>query len=96
MVVRGDVMEAIRLIECSKASIKTDAPTNATSRSEKIYQCVHNMISGTETKEVDMGSAIEQCLAHGFTNDDIEEAIEEFESNSMWCVNAGRTKIMFV
>lgn len=89
-------MEAVRLIECSKASIKNDAPKTAISRSEKIYQCIQNMIAGTKTKEVDMGAAIEQCKAHGFTDDDIEEAVEEFESNSMWMINTGRTKIMFI
>lgn len=84
------------MIECSKASIKTDAPRTAISRSEKIYQCIHNMLGGGKSKEIEMGQAIEQCLAHGFSNDDIEEAIEEFESNNMWMVNAGRTKIIFV
>lgn len=40
--------------------------------------------------------AVDQCLTRGYTNDEIEEAIEEFEMNNMWHVNSARTKIIIV
>lgn len=93
VVERGDITEAMRLIESSKWSVLQDEST-PTSRSEKIYHAIREM-SG-KSREVEMPEAIDRCLTLGFSNDDIEEAIEEFELNNMWQVNANRTKIIFV
>jgi len=93
---RGDIDEAIRLINATKSSISQDIEHLPESRSEKVYQCIHDISVANKTREVDMGLATEQCRARGFTNDEIEEAIEEFELNNMWQVNASRTKIIFV
>lgn len=90
---RGDITEAVRLIDSSKSSV-TQEDQIATSRSEKIYQIIRDM-SG-KSREVEIAEAIDRCSTLGFSNDDIEEAIEEFELNNMWQVNANRTKIIFV
>lgn len=96
MVERGDISEAIRLIEVSKSSIDQAVEHSSISKNEKIYRCIHDISVSTKSREVEMGTVIEQCNSRGFTNDEIEEAIEEFEYNNMWHVNAARTKIIFV
>lgn len=96
MVERGDITEAIRLIDVSKSSIDQEVEHTTVSKNEKIYQLIHDISVHKKSREVDMGVVIEQCQTRGYTNDEIEEAIEEFEMNNMWHVNADRTKIIFV
>lgn len=92
----GDVTEAMRLIACSKSSITERGEAVATSKVDKIYNLIHEIVTATKKREVAMADAIDRCVTMGYTNDEIEEAIEEFEANNMWHVNADRTKIIFV
>lgn len=92
----GDIREAMRLISASKSSINTEDNNVPQTISEKIYNLVHGLSAEKKQREVDMADVIERCSALGYTNDNIEEAIEEFESNNMWHVNSARTKIIFV
>lgn len=93
----SDIHEAIRLIDCSKASITKHEDHNpVVSINEKILQCIKTIAANNKSKEVDMGDAVEQCINRGFTNDNIEEAIEEYEMVNMLHVNSSRTKIIIV
>ena len=98
VVERGDITEAMRLIEASKATIYEDEdPTQrAQTRVDKVFHLIRDISVETKSREVSMADAIERCTTLGFTNDDIEEAIEQYEDNNMWQINQSRTKIIFV
>lgn len=84
----------MRLIAASKASIQPNQEDKPTvSKNTKIYQIIHDM---AEDRVVNMADAIERCTILGYTNDDIEEAIEEFENNNMWSVSKDGSRILFV
>lgn len=96
VVERGDIMESIRLIEVSKSSIQVERNQVVQSKNEKIYHIIYDMSGNAQSREVEMGEAIEQCKLRGYSNDDIEDAIEEFELNNMWHISSDRSKIIFV
>lgn len=89
-------MESIRLIEVSKSSIQVERNQVVQSKNEKIYHIIYDMSGNAQSREVEMGEAIEQCKLRGYSNDDIEDAIEEFELNNMWHISSDRSKIIFV
>ncbi len=98
VVERGDITEAMRLIEASKASInqESDASQRAQTRADKVFQLIRDISVETKSREVSMADAIERCTTLGYSNDEIEEAIEQYEDNNMWQINQSRTKIIFV
>ncbi|XP_054153446.1 DNA replication licensing factor mcm7-A-like [Oppia nitens] len=98
VVEKGDITEAMRLIESSKSSIVNDSDPSqrAQTRADKVFQLIHNISIETKSREVSMADAIERCKILGYTNDELEEAIEQYESNNMWQINQNRTKIIFV
>lgn len=88
----------MRLIEASKATIYEDIDPSqkAQTRVDKVFQLIRDMTLETKSREVSMADAIERCTTLGFTSDDIEEAIEQYEDNNVWQINQSRTKIIFV
>lgn len=88
----------MRLIESSKSSIyeESDPSQRAMSKVDKVFQLIRDISVETKSREVSMAEAIERCTTLGYTNDDIEEAIEQYEDNNMWQINQSRTKIIFV
>eukprot|EP00058_Branchiostoma_floridae_P007782 XP_002593270.1 hypothetical protein BRAFLDRAFT_83815 [Branchiostoma floridae] len=47
-------------------------------------------------KTVNLADARERTLAKGFTPDQFDEAIEEYEDLNVWQVNAAKTKITLI
>lgn len=87
-VVAEDVDEALRLVEVSKASLYDSSGKGRKdqSPSSKIYRLVRNMKDsgaaavGDGSDELDMRRVRERILAKGFTSEQFDEAIAEYES----------------
>ncbi|RWS14280.1 DNA replication licensing factor mcm7-like isoform X1 [Dinothrombium tinctorium] len=95
---KDDVNEAIRLIEMSKHSLneETDTTVRVQTSVDKIFQLVRDMCAATESREVLVEDVMEACLTRGYTEDQVEEAIEEYESLNLWQINKKKTKISLV
>jgi DNA replication licensing factor MCM7 len=87
-VIAEDVDEALRLIEVSKASLWDNEGQRGTDQtpSSKIYNLVRNMKDsgaaavGDGSGELDLRRVKERVLAKGFTEDQFDRAVEEYES----------------
>merc|ERR1712226_489670 len=94
---RMDVDEALRLMEMSKDTLAGEEDGTARVRNrpmDQIYRIVVEMMAKSPNEpayKIDDVNA--ECGRHGFTQEQIMEAIEEYESLNVWIVNTGRTKI---
>nr|AHY82411.1 DNA licensing factor MCM7 [Schmidtea mediterranea] len=93
---RIDVDEAIRLLEASKASVKSDRDRQRTrlGYKELIYQAIRGLAADSST--VRMADISKKCVSMGFTPDQINEVIDSYEELNIWQVNVGRTRIVLV
>lgn len=96
---QDDVDEAIRLIEMSKHSLSFDAngdqaPTRALRNNEKIYRIIKESLDEDELV-IDLVAMKEKCLNKGFTEDEFNETLEEYEELGIWQVNHAKNIIQF-
>jgi len=59
------------------------------------FVLIRDICVETKSREVSMADAIERCTTLGYTNDEIEEVIEQYEDTNMWQINQSRTKLIF-
>lgn len=52
--------------------------------------------SGDAVTSVRVADARQRCVAKGFTPDQFDEAVEEYEALNVWLQNAARTRITFI
>ena len=86
-VVTEDVDEALRLIEVSKASLYNDARSQGDqSNSTKIYNLIRGMrdsgaaaVGDGSRGELSIRKITERVVAKGFTQDQLDQVIEEYE-----------------
>ncbi|GLA68312.1 Mcm2-7 hexameric complex component [Aspergillus tubingensis] len=103
-VVTEDVDEALRLVEVSKASLANDGQSSLDqSPTSKIYYLIRSMMeSGAaavgdgDGSELSMRRIRERVLAKGFTEDQLNVTIDEYEHNNVWQVLGGGTRLVFV
>jgi len=98
-VTRDDVQEAMRLVEMSKDSLKgTKSQKRRKQRpSDMIYQEIREMLPpAPAAPTIKMADARNRAIARGFTNDQFEEAVEEYEELDVFTVNAARTRLTVV
>ncbi|GKZ16581.1 Mcm2-7 hexameric complex component [Aspergillus brasiliensis] len=103
-VVTEDVDEALRLVEVSKASLANDGQSGLDqSPTSKIYYLIRSMMeSGAaavgdgDGSELSMRRIRERVLAKGFTEDQLNVTIDEYENNNVWQVLGGGTRLVFV
>jgi DNA replication licensing factor MCM7 len=87
LVVTEDVDEALRLIEVSKASLYNDARSQGDqSNSTKIYNLIRGMrdsgaaaVGDGSRGELSIRKITERVVAKGFTQDQLDQVIEEYE-----------------
>jgi len=97
---QDDVDEAIRLIEMSKNSLSSDEDGNqagmsrALRNNEKIYRMVKESL-GEDERQIDLEQMKEKALNKGFTEDEFEETLEEYEELGIWAVDKRKNKISF-
>lgn len=92
-----DIDEALRLMEMSKDTLNGDddnAPRVRSRPIDQIYKIVVEMMAknpGQAAYKID--DIITECGRSGFTQEQIMEAVEEYENLNVWLVNTARTKI---
>jgi len=96
---QDDIDEAIRLIEMSKHSLSSNengetGMSRTTRNNEKIYRMIKES-SAVDEQEVDIATVKEKCLNRGFTEDEFDETLEEYEELGIWRVDANKTKLQF-
>nr|CAH8872700.1 unnamed protein product [Trichobilharzia regenti] len=98
---KGDIDEAMRLMEASRSSILTspyeDASRSGRPQSYKdvIYNIVRELTAaGDGTARI--ADIIERCATKGYTPTQLNEVIEAYENLNVWQVNVGRTRITTV
>lgn len=100
-VAREDVDEAIRLTHMSKASLTEEAGENGTAvRREDVMSRVFNIIRDYATtsnaSHVEMRLAEAMVIRKGFTTQQLQACLEEYEALEVIQVNQSRTQIHFV
>jgi DNA replication licensing factor MCM7 len=94
-VVTEDVDEALRLVEVSKASLYNDPRGQGDqSNSTKIYNLIRGMrdsgaaaVGDGSRGELSIRKITERVIAKGFTQDQLEQVIEEYELLDVSCTN---------
>jgi len=96
VVEKGDVREAMRLMEMSKDSLKDKGTTSTRTRIEdQIYQAIRSMREGDAQRTLKLTDVRERCQSKGFTPGDIDKCLEAYEELDIWQLNQARTKLTF-
>jgi DNA replication licensing factor MCM7 len=102
-VTREDVDEAIRLTHMSKASLldddNEDGRADHSQRGDvlsKIYQVIRDYADMSGTKEVELKLCEAMILRKGFTVQQLQSCLEEYQALDILQVNRTRTHVYFV
>ncbi|KAF2810436.1 MCM-domain-containing protein [Mytilinidion resinicola] len=103
-VITEDVDEALRLTEVSKASLYADDRNRDDhTPSSKIYHLIRGMaasgaaaVGDGSRGELDLRRVRERVLAKGFTDDQFEQAIDEYALLDVWQTAAEGTRLVFI
>ena len=89
-----DVREAMRLIEMSKAILKSDdAEKRYSNETDKVRKIVVDYSREHKTRVVPLDEIIAQCAMSGYGEDHVRDAVDEFVENNIWQLNANETDI---
>lgn len=102
LVAREDVDEAIRLTHCSKASLADDQHSSSTGNKggdviSKIYQLIReyaNTLTGDDAVKVATVQAM--VVRKGYTQQQFQTCLEEYQNLQVWQVNRTGTEIYFL
>eukprot|EP00111_Clytia_hemisphaerica_P020026 TCONS_00059060-protein len=95
VVEKEDVDEAMRLMEMSKASLNDDEPQAMKPQAkDAIYSIIRDM-SG-DGRSIKLNDAQQRCLTKGYTPDQFEDCLSNYQELNIWLINKARTKITFV
>ena len=95
---KDDVKEAMRLMEMSKDSLVNSREEGQSGRgtiavTDRIYAIIREMAAYNKQHTLKIVDIREKCTDKGYTRDQVEEAIEEYEGLDVFCVNQTKTKI---
>lgn len=94
VVIKEDVNEAMRLMEMSKQSLYDEQETSRRSKPiDAIYSILREM---ADPDMVRFDEARQRILAKGYTPDQFDECLDEYERLNVWQVNQSRTRITFI
>lgn len=93
---KEDVLEAIRLMEMSRASLHVAEERSGRPQSamDKIFSLIRDLAG--DSKTVKLADVMDRCTNKGFKPDQVEECIEEYEELNVWQINQARTKLTFI
>ena len=99
-VAREDVDEAIRLTHMSKASLLDDDGDDAGKKrgedvTSRIYNIIRDYSTSSGSKEVEMKLCEAMVLRKGFTSQQLQACLEEYEALEVLHVNRNRTHVYF-
>ncbi|EEB14478.1 DNA replication licensing factor mcm7, putative [Pediculus humanus corporis] len=94
---KGDVQEAIRLMEMSKQSIMAvdDGLSKPANPIDHIYEIIRDF-RNEDLSSVKMADIVSRCVAKGFHPDQINRCVEEYEELNVWSINQARTTLTFL
>ncbi|KAK7601726.1 hypothetical protein V9T40_009167 [Parthenolecanium corni] len=94
---KSDVVEALRLLEMSKISLKhTNAAPSAVPMTSRIYNVLRDYLkmAGSDA-ELRMPDVMEYCINKGYSRDDVNSTIETYEQLNVIQLNQARTILTF-
>ena len=95
VVEKEDVDESIRLTEMSKSSLTEEEQTTKKPETvDAIYALIREMARGQ--REINIEDARQRCMTKGYTPDQFEKCLVDYEDLNIWHRNRVRTKIIFV
>lgn len=95
VVEKDDVIEAIRLMEMSKFSLVDDENASRhMSPVDAIYGIIRE-IAG-QVSSVKLEDARQRCLTKGFTPDQFDKCLTDYENLNVWQIDTSKTRITFV
>lgn len=96
-VIKEDIDEALRLIEMSKDTLAGNEEDDQRIRQrpmDRIYQTIIELMNKQkDQRQAKIDDIITECGRAGFTQDQIMEAIEEYETMNVWIMNTARTNL---
>jgi len=65
---------------------------------DMIFQVIRDMVPPDEDSvaSVRVVEARQRCVAKGYTPDQFDETIEEYEALNVWALNAAKTRLTFI
>eukprot|EP00949_MAST-11_sp_MAST-11-sp1_P004690 g4690.t1 len=91
-----DVEEAIRLVHMCKASLLEDDDFTGEDVMTRVYSLIRDFATSRGDTTINFAAIERLLLTKGFTEQQINDCIDEYESINVWKVNASRTQIVFV
>ncbi|PLN81386.1 MCM-domain-containing protein [Aspergillus taichungensis] len=103
-VITEDVDEALRLVDVSRASLSNDGQTGLDQTpTSKIYNLIRSMrdsgaavVGDGDDSALSMRRIRERVLAKGFTQDQLNMALAEYESVLVWQVSEDNNRLIFI
>lgn len=92
---KEDVDEAMRLMEMSKSSLNDEEPVSRKPQAVDAIYGIIREIAGNG-RHISVEDAKQRCLTKGFTPEQIEKCLDDYESLNVWQINKAKTKITFV
>ena len=91
-----DVEEAIRLVHMCKAALMEEEEFTGEDATTRVYSIIRDYATERGETTINYAAVERTLLTKGFTQDQIESCLDEYESIDVWKVNASRTQIAFV
>jgi DNA replication licensing factor MCM7 len=91
-----DVEESIRLVHMCKASLLEDDTFTGEDPTTRIYSLIRDYAIARGKNTVNYAEIERTLLTKGFTQDQIDACLEEYEGIAVWKINPSRTQITFV
>jgi len=92
---KEDIDEAMRLMEMSKVSLTDEEgvirPAQAV---DAIYSIIREMAG--QQKSIKLDDAKQRCLTKGFTPDQFQSCLDDYQDLDVWIINNTKTRITFV
>ena len=101
---QADVNEAIRLVNVSKFQLEEDEDEAMPSFRKDVLSAVYNIVRDLASARATAGGSmavkyadVEPAVIHrGYTQEQLNECLEEYANLNVWHVNASRTQITFI
>eukprot|EP00048_Salpingoeca_helianthica_P003471 m.67637 g.67637 ORF g.67637 m.67637 type:complete len:729 (+) comp12719_c0_seq5:22-2208(+) len=94
---QADVEEALRLIHASRVSLEEHRTAKAPKKDPKmeIFQIIQHISDGGELS-VQVEEARARAQARGFTPEQFDDCLDEYEKLNVWQINQTRTRLDFI
>ncbi|XP_015795208.1 DNA replication licensing factor mcm7-B [Tetranychus urticae] len=98
---KSDIEEAIHLIIASKETLSADKDgnldiTRSSHGPDKIYRLIRGIFEERQLNEITYEDAIDKCRSRGFSMDEIEEVLQEYEVLNVWQSDQDKNTITLV